>query len=445
MRITVLAILILVLATTFAQQVPPPPTSYTAPDWHAVLAGKAPLRVLVASRQPMLAWKGTAAVKVVDPGTKKALYTAKAGETLGIARNALDMTIWLRKDGTNVCGLPPAVRLESAAPLSLWTRTPDAWTSWPAPLTVTPLADGTFSTAVELPLDDYVRTVLPSEVVKTFHPQMLRAQAVVARTYALCKLGRHADEGADVCAFEHCQMYNPAIARTAATDDAVTSTRGLIVLYRDKLAEPYYSSCCGGISDDAGYVWGPEYARSYLTGVLDVPLKKAAEDTTPAEVLGCKDGFCAPSKSFRWTRSYTAADLNALVAKNLPLVTGDAKVRIRTVTNLTIEERTPFGRVSTLRVEGDGASVLVYGDAARWLFGEGAPGPNGLWSSLFDLTLARDKAGKITGLTIRGAGRGHGIGLCQWGADGRARAGQTYRQILHAYYPGTRISDEKKP
>jgi len=162
-----------------------------------------------------------------------------------------------------------------------------------------------------------------------------------------------------------------------------------------------------------------------------------------AELLGMKDGYCKASSSYRWERRYTAAEVNTLVAKNLPIVTGDPQVKMTVVSDIRVEERTPRGRVSTLRVEGGGASILVFGDQARWLFGSGVPGGDGLWSALFDITITRDAAGKAASYLIRGGGRGHGIGLCQWGAEGRARAGQTFRQILHAYYPGTRLSDEK--
>lgn len=441
-RICCLLLLVAAVGLVVAQPPPAPLPPYAAPKYPDVLAGKAPLRMLIASRQAMLAWKGVAAVSVLN-AERKAVYTAKAGDTIGIASDSAGMS-WLRKDAANFREAPKVIRLESAKPISLCTKTPDAWQTYRAPIIITALPDNTYSVALELPLEEYLRDVLPAEVAPSFHPQMMRAQAVVARTYALCKLGRHADEGADVCAFDHCQVFSFTGNRSKATDDAVTATKGLILYYRDKLAEPYYSSCCGGVTDDAGYVWGPEYARDYLIGVLDAPSRKSPADLTFEQVLAVKDAYCASSKSYRWERRYTAAEVDALAAKNLPVVTGDPKVKLRHVSNLAIDERTPSGRVATLRVEGDGASILVYGDAARWLFGTGQPGPDGLWSSLFDITITRDKEKAPVSYLIRGGGRGHGIGLCQWGAEGRARAGQNFRQILHAYYPGIRLSDEKK-
>jgi len=83
----------------------------------------------------------------------------------------------------------------------------------------------------------------------------------------------------------------------------------------------------------------------------------------------------------------------------------------------------------------------VRGDAIRWLFGIGRPGPGGLRSIAFDMHVERDASGQPTSFTFTGVGHGHGIGLCQWGARGRALAGQTAPQILAAYYPGTRLVD----
>ncbi len=315
------------------------------------------------------------------------------------------------------------------------------------PLIITPTANNTFSVAREMLLEEYLRNVVPAEMPASFHPQALRAQAIIARTYALIELGRHADEGADVCNGVHCQVFCADDKRTAVADGAVTATRGLVLMYGDQLAEAYYSADCGGATDDAGALWGPAFSRPYLTGIVDSPDGKLPPEPVIQGLLDAKDPYCKEANSWHWTKSFTAAEVDALVSKNLPLVLGDATLQLTAVTGLTVEERTPNGRVAHLRVDGMDAngnaeSFVVNGDLVRWLFGSGKPGPDGLWSTLFDLTTSKDEAGHITLYTFRGAGRGHGIGLCQWGANGRAQAGQTFRQILHAYYPGTRLSDE---
>ena len=238
-------------------------------------------------------------------------------------------------------------------------------------------------------------------------------------------------------------MCGPDTKVSPATDDAVKATSGIILLLGGKLIEPYYHATCGGTTDDAGSLWGPEHARSYLTGASDLAHGKTDKPLAIADLLAAKDSYCRDAPNSRWVKKFSADEVNALVGKNLPVVTNDPTAQIRHVSKLAIEERTAWGRVSSLRVEGDGASILVYGDKIRWLFGTGNPGPNGLWSTLFDLTVIHDDTGAITGYTFHGAGRGHGLGLCQWGADGRARAGQSCRDILRAYYPGTKLSSEK--
>ncbi len=413
-----------------------PPSPYTAPDWHAVLAGTDPLRLLVVGHKAMLAWKGDADVRVSYAATDADVYTAHAGEQVGVVRTP-EGGCALRQEGKNFLTVTEAFRLTSPKPILLWTPQPETWRIVHGPVVITPLADNTFGIAQELLLEDYLRNVVCGEMPASFHAQALRAQAIIARTYTLAKLGRHADEGADLCDEVHCQVYGADANRSRATDEAVADTRGLVLMYGDTLAEAYYHATCGGVTDDAGLVWGPEYARPYLVGgTKDSAVKESA---AIGDILCASGGYCKRSNGYRWTRVFSATEVNELVSRNLTKVTGDPAAKMSKVVNMNVEERTPNGRVARLRVEGDGASYVVIGDQARWLFGTGDPGPEGLWSTLFDLTVTRDARGAITQYTFKGAGRGHGIGMCQWGADGRARAGQSYREILAAYYPGTKV------
>ena len=440
--IRTLLILPLPLLTLVPPLAQPAAPLYTPPDYHAVLAGKAPLRILLLSGQTMLAWKSGSGIRVINLVDNSVMYTCTVGEMVGIARETADKSAALRKDGKNFRVAPGVIRLESDKPIQLWTPGSNIWSGYPGPLIVTPTADGKFSVAREMLLEDYLRNVVPAEMPARFHPQALRAQAIIALTYTLRELGRHADEGADLCGTVHCQAYAGDTRRSEATDEAVSATKGLVLLYGDEPADAFYHSCCGGVTDDACLIWGPEYARPYLTGSADFEGKIPAEGFDIKAVLAKTDPYCKGANGLHWTRQFSAGEVNALVSKNLAQVAGDPAAKISTVTNLTIEERTPAGRAARLRVEGDGASVLVYGDQIRWLFGNGLPGPAGLWSTLFDMTIARDASGKISGYTFTGAGHGHGLGLCQWGAQGRAQVGQSYREILKAYYPGTRLSEK---
>ena len=432
------------------QPAAPPPTlpqvapspAYTPPDYHDVLAGNASVRILLLSSQPMLAWKGEGEVRAVNLVDQTVLYTSPKDEQVGVVRVPEEHSVALRKNAANFCPVPGPFRLESDAALQLWESSANRWQNYPTPVVITPLADGGFSVVREMPLEEYLRNVVPAEMPHTFRTEALRAQAVIARTYTLTHLGGHLDQGADLCASVADQAYVPDARRTPATDAAVHDTSGLVLLYGDKLIEAYYHADSGGATDDAGCVWGPAHARPYLTGVADTPDAHLPNGTAIKDILNRADRYSSAAPSIHWTKEFTAAELDRLVHRNIGKVSGDPTVKIAHVTNLAVEGRTPSGRVQNLRVEGDGFSVLVSGDPIRWLFGSGVAGADGLWSTLFDLTVAKEASGKITGCTITGTGRGHGIGLCQWGANGRAKAGQNYRDILKAYYPGTKMSDE---
>ncbi|MHB9026800.1 MAG: SpoIID/LytB domain-containing protein [Armatimonadota bacterium] len=420
-----------------------PAAPYASPGYQAVLSGKAPLRVLVISRMAMLAWKGDEEVRVTSVPDKRLLDTGKPTEVTGLARDVDAPGCWLRKNRVNLIPVTTPLRLDSPQPIKIWTPNPDTWQAFPSPLYVTPLADGAFSVARAIMLEDYLRNVVAGEMPDTFHPEALKAQAIIARTYTLCYLGWHADEGADLCATVHCHVYGSR--RKPATDAAVKVTRGLVLLDgKGKLAKTYYHSTCGGVTDDAGLLWGPEYAASYLCGVRDLTATNDALPLPINQLLGVKDAYCRGSNSSRWALNFTPAQVDDLVSRNLCKVTGHPDIAISKVTKMAVESRTPNGRALYLRVEGGGASILVKGDKIRWLFGAGIPGPAGLPSTLFTLTVTRNAADQPTGYHFTGAGRGHGIGLCQWGADGRAKASQGCRQILKAYFPGTHLSDEKQ-
>jgi stage II sporulation protein D len=276
----------------------------------------------------------------------------------------------------------------------------------------------------------------------TFHPQALRAQAIIARTYALTHLGGHIADGADLTTTISDQAYVPDSKRTVTTDAAVRETKGLVLMYGDQLIEAYYHADCAGSTEDAGCVWGPEYARPYLVAVPDSLNTQLPLSPESKELLARVDRYGGASPSAHWTKVFTADMLDRLVRKNIGKVTADPSVKISHVTNIAVESRTPSGRAQTLRVEGDGYSVLVNGDKIRWLFGSGAAGSEGLWSTLFELTVNKVDNGNITSISFTGSGRGHGVGLCQWGTNARAKAGQTFRDILNAYYPGTHLSDK---
>jgi stage II sporulation protein D len=253
-------------------------------------------------------------------------------------------------------------------------------------------------------LEDYVRAVVPSEVPATFHPQALRAQAIVARTWALRNRGKHAADGYDFCDATHCQVYRGADAFTPATDAAVSATRGQVITYQGEPIQPVYHSTCGGHTADPEAVWRTGRNEPYLRGVSDE-----------------EDGhrYCADSPYAWWKCHLTPQQLAAAAGIQGPV-------------SIHVDERDAEGRVTRLTVR-NGRQRRTMTGYEFYLAVARAVGPGRVRSSWFDT-----RAGG--GVTLIGRGYGHGVGMCQWGAEGRARAGQSAEQILHHYYgPDIRI------
>jgi len=251
-----------------------------------------------------------------------------------------------------------------------------------------------------LPLDEYLTGVLAAEMPASFQLEALKAQAVAARTYTLRRLrtfggpGCSAHPGADVCSDpSHCQGYaSDEALRDRWREDydryrerlagAVASTRRLFVTHGGGAADTVYHSTCGGHTASAEEVWGRHIP--YLRGV-------------PCE-------YCEISPHYRRIRTFSFEEVGQGLGVNLASVAGT----------------TPSGRAAELTLGGE---RFAGGEVSARL---------GLGS-----TFVGDVSGEVA-LTVRGLG--HGVGLCQWGAEGQARLGRSCREILSYYYEGASIT-----
>ncbi len=272
-----------------------------------------------------------------------------------------------------------------------------------------------------LALEDYLRGVVPLEMG---HPDSaalsaLEAQAIVARTYALKRMlaGRRPDF--DVRASVQDQVFGGAEAESPLGDRAVTATAGRVVLYGDTLALCYYYSTCGGITAARNEVWGGP-AIPYLVSQPD------------RDSLGRP--WCRASPYMHWTQSWDAQALAGILRANLASAGVDNPPSFRRITGLQILGRFSDGRIRTLRVQTDGGPIDLHGDKIRFALRPGPGTGRILASDRFDIALNGDH------VVAQGSGFGHGIGMCQMGALGRAAAGQNAEQILAAYYPGTHLA-----
>ena len=248
--------------------------------------------------------------------------------------------------------------------------------------------------------------------------QALDAQAVIARTYAVRQQGRYQRQGFDLTATVADQKYDGVSGETGAAWLALAETKGEVVTYRGAPIDAFFHSTCGGRTA-AG-------AEVFANG--DRPYLRSVSDLDPSG-----QAWCRSSPRFTWTESWEGPALAAALRRGVGLSADEAA----SVRSIEATGRSASGRVTQLRVRLRGRDVVIDGsNAVRRAL---PPADLDLLrSATFTVTYRRD-GDRIGRLELQGAGSGHGVGLCQWGAVGRAKAGARYADILSAYYPGTRI------
>lgn len=293
----------------------------------------------------------------------------------------------------------------------------------------------------ELDLEDYLRGVLPGEISPDFPMECLKAQAIVARTYAVYTLGRHRKEGFDLCSSLHCQVYLGYDYEKEKLNRAIESTKGIIICYNGKPALTPFHSSCGGITENAD-VWGT--SLPYLKVKPDGPFTLSLDSEEKIKkFLQTKEAYCEASPSFRWVRQYTEESLQKTFMLSLPLLLCNPALKVGRIKDMKVEERSPSGRVKSLRIEMDDGAITLRGDDIRWAFGDGKPASKESLPSLL-FYIEKQESGDKSIFKIMGGGAGHGVGFCQWGAVGLAKKGYDYRQIINFYFPGTTLRNTEE-
>jgi len=283
--------------------------------------------------------------------------------------------------------------------------------------------DSGFLVVNSLPMDSYLRGVVPLEIGNRTPAEFaaVQAQAVAARTYAYKHLT--SSRAFDMYATVQDQVYGGVDAEKPQSDSAITTTADVVVLYNGQPITTPYHSTCGGSTAGVSEVWYDQPDQPYLRPVSD-------------RIPGTNNFYCDPSPRFSWTQSYDAAGLRAVMEKYLASYTKAPKNGVGKITDIREQGRTPSGRIAALTVQTETGSYTLRGNDIRFVLRD----PKGaiLNSTFFSFT-KETSGGEVSSFTVNGRGYGHGIGMCQWGAIGRARAGQNYRTILETYYPGTTI------
>jgi len=257
-------------------------------------------------------------------------------------------------------------------------------------------------------VESYIASTLASEMSPGWAAESLRAQAIVSRTYAVRAAARSAARPYDVTDDTSNQVYRGLDGVAPSFVGAASTTAGMVVLANNEPADVYYSSACGGFTADSIELTG-HAGPAYLNGV---------PDTNPNG-----QPYCARAPYYAWENTVQPEPM----ARVLDMTSGD-------IADLEVKDRWRDGRVKTMRVVRMGASALDLDGRQFYLRCSSQLGYKVLPSAMFEVERSE------YGFTFKGHGLGHGVGMCQWGARGRADAGVTAKEILSAYFPGTSVS-----
>lgn len=346
-------------------------------------------------------------------------------------------------------------------------------------LVIEPGEGGALTVINEVPVEQYLASVISSEMSPTAHPELLRAHAVISRSWLLAqmkpwKTPRRSGAGSivdrsgdqtlirwydqeshtrfDVCADDHCQRYQGLErAATPAASAAIAETRGLALTYRGGLCDARFSKSCGGMTEDFAAAWDDQTVP-YLTALydgeifpegFDLPLSDDANaerwflssppafcnSTDPAVIRKILPDFDQETMDFyRWRLTIAQDELRSLLLRKLGIDFGRVK-------SLQPVERGRSGRIVRLKITGELQTLTI----GKELEIRRALSKSHLYSSAFIVRAEQGSDGFPDAFHLTGAGWGHGVGLCQIGAALMAEKGYNYREILAHYYPGAAL------
>jgi len=306
-------------------------------------------------------------------------------------------------------------------------------------LVLSPDREGKLAVINKLGVERLLKGVVPSEIYASAPQEALRAQAVAARNTVMGAVGvRNLADPYMLRADVYDQVYGGIGAEVEATSRAVEATRGEVMFYGKQIVQGVYSANAGGFTENNEDVWDAE-PKPYLRGGADAPddeVPEAFRDGIDADELSdflssdfpafSESAPASSSKYYRWSATVGAAEAREWL---------EATDRdVRRIKRAEVTERGDSGRVVRLKLTGaNGATTVVERELnVRRLFGN-------LKSGLFTMDVERGEDGFIEEFDFRGAGYGHGVGMCQTGAIGMAAKGRDHREILKHYYTGIDI------
>lgn len=264
-----------------------------------------------------------------------------------------------------------------------------------------PAPEGTYAIVNVVPFESYLSGVVGAEIPAGWPPAALEAQAIVARSFAYSK--RKHTRSYDLVSSEVDQAYGGRDSEHEPTSAATQRTAETLVFFNDSPANVYFMSCCGGHTVDAATAWGGR-SGPYLQGV--------------------EDPHCAAAPEYRWSRVLSWEAAQGFVGGRWPAI-GELQ-------NIRVAGTDAYGRAVSVVLEGARGVVSISPNDLR-----GVLGLQYMRSSLLrSLEVVAQAPRRVI---IEGDGRGHGVGLCQWGSRQMALEGSSARDILAFYFPGTAL------
>ena len=332
------------------------------------------------------------------------------------------------------------------------------------------IIDGELHAINRIPIEDYLTSVIASEMSGTSSIELLKAHAVISRSWLLAQIAspklkiensklkvdptcnnldssasptlevnfqfstfnsqfikwydREAHTHFDVCADDHCQRYQGVHRKiTEQVHEAIRATRGIVLSYEGEVCDARFSKCCGGITELYESCWD-DTPHPYLSVVHD-PFCNTDDPKILSEVLNHYD---QGTDFYRWTVEYTQEELSELVRRRSGFDYGD-------IVDLIPIERGPSGRIVRLQIVGTKATRII----GKELEIRRTLSETHLYSSAFEV----EKRG--ASFVLHGSGWGHGVGLCQIGAAVMGAKGYDYKEILHHYYPEAELTEWYTP
>jgi len=329
-----------------------------------------------------------------------------------------------------------------------------------------------------IPVEEYLKSVISSEMKATSHIELLKAHAIISRSWLLAQIERrtkgkqkeqtvfsasatenelikwydnHDHKLFDVCADDHCQRYQGITQiSTKKASDAVAETSGEVLMYDNSLCDARFSKSCGGISENFEHVWENTHLP-YLTKIVDnkeisqlAKLDLKIEANAQAWILNNEPAFCNTKEKkvleqilndydldtnfYRWTEELSQEKISKLIFKKSDIDFGE-------ILSLKSIERGESGRIVKLEIHGTKKTMTIGKELEiRRILSE-----SHLFSSAFVVEMHEIKNGIPQKFVLKGAGWGHGVGLCQIGAAVMANKGYSYIQILEHYFKNAEI------